>query len=94
MQQALSVLQQTGWQKKAETRDAITKTFHFPAFSQAFAFMTRVALAAERQQHHPEWSNVYQRVDIVLTTHDAGGITERDFALAANIDQLAADFGL
>jgi len=81
------------WQLDPQ-RPALQRSLRFRDFSQAFAFMTRVALAAERHQHHPEWSNVYQRVDIVLTTHDAGGITERDFALAAAIDRLAADFGL
>jgi len=65
---------------------AITRRFKFADFREAFAFMTQVALAAERADHHPEWSNVYNRVDIRLTTHDAGGLTERDFALAAVAD--------
>jgi 4a-hydroxytetrahydrobiopterin dehydratase len=68
---------------------AITRRFKFADFREAFAFMTRVALAAERADHHPEWSNVYNRVDIRLTTHDAGGLTERDFALAAVADAAA-----
>jgi 4a-hydroxytetrahydrobiopterin dehydratase len=68
---------------------AITRRFKFADFQQAFAFMTHVALAAERADHHPEWSNVYNRVDMRLTTHDAGGLTERDFALAAVADAAA-----
>ena len=68
---------------------AITRRFKFADFREAFAFMTQVALAAERADHHPEWSNVYNRVDIRLTTHDAGGLTERDFALAAVADAAA-----
>ncbi len=69
-------------------RDAITRTFRFADFSQAFAFMTRVALLAEAQDHHPEWSNVYNRVTIALTTHDADGLSERDARMAAAIDAL------
>ena len=68
---------------------AITRQFRFADFRAAFAFMTQVALAAERADHHPEWSNVYNRVDIRLTTHDAGGLTERDFALAEATDAAA-----
>ena len=68
---------------------AVTRQFKFADFQQAFAFMTQVALAAERADHHPEWSNVYNRVDMRLTTHDAGGLTERDFALAAVADAAA-----
>jgi 4a-hydroxytetrahydrobiopterin dehydratase len=68
---------------------AITRQFKFADFREAFAFMTQVALAAERADHHPEWTNVYNRVDIRLTTHDAGGLTERDFALAAVADAAA-----
>jgi 4a-hydroxytetrahydrobiopterin dehydratase len=70
-----------GWEK-APDRAAIVKTFKFPDFSEAFAFMNRVALLAEKMNHHPEWSNVYNRVDIALTTHDAGGITMRDITMA------------
>ena len=69
-------------------RDAITRRFTFKDFSQAFGFMTRVALLAEKADHHPEWSNVYNRVDIVLTTHDAGGLSSRDVDLANRIDVL------
>ena len=73
-----------------EARDAIARSFSFKDFSEAFAFMTRGALAAEKADHHPEWSNVWNRVDIRLTTHDAGGLTGRDVALAKRIDALAA----
>ena len=77
-----------GWQLSDDGL-AITRKFKFADFQQAFAFMTQVALAAERADHHPEWSNVYNRVDMRLTTHDAGGLTERDFALAAVADAAA-----
>ena len=74
------------------TRDAdgkgISRSFKFKNFSQAFGFMTRCALAAEKADHHPEWSNVYNRVEIVLTTHDAGGLSERDAKMATAIDAL------
>ncbi len=69
-------------------RDAIVRTFRFADFSAAFAFMTRVAMLAEVQDHHPEWSNVYNRVTIALTTHDADGLSARDVAMAAAIDAL------
>lgn len=65
---------------------AITRSLKFADFNAAFGFMTRVALAAEKADHHPEWSNVWNRVDIRLTTHDSGGLTEKDFAFAAFID--------
>ena len=68
--------------------DKLCRRFVFADFSEAFGFMSRVALLAERADHHPEWSNVYSRVDIYLTTHDAGGISERDFQLAAQISGL------
>ena len=84
--QALGEL--TGWSEVAG-RDAIAKSFKFADFSSAFAFMTRVALAAEKADHHPEWFNVYNRVDITLSTHDAGGLSERDVALAKFIDSVA-----
>jgi len=67
---------------------AIYRSFKFADFSEAFAFMTRVALLAEKDNHHPEWSNVYNRVAITLTTHDAGGLSERDTKLARAIDKL------
>lgn len=69
-------------------RDAITRQFLFADFSQAFGFMARVALLAEQHDHHPEWSNVWNRVDILLTTHDAGGLSARDVKLAKAIDAL------
>jgi 4a-hydroxytetrahydrobiopterin dehydratase len=75
------------WTHEAE-RDAISRAFKFADFSQAFGFMTRVALLAEAQDHHPEWSNVYNRVDVLLTTHDAGGLSARDIRLAEAIDAL------
>lgn len=71
-----------------DARDAITRSFTFDDFSQAFAFMTQVALLAEKADHHPEWSNVWNRVDILLTTHDAGGLSERDIEMAQAIDAL------
>lgn len=78
-----------GWSLN-EDGNAIERTFTFKDFSEAFGFMSRVALAAEKMDHHPEWSNVYKTVDIRLTTHDAGGLTELDFKLAAKIDRYAA----
>ena len=68
---------------------AITRTFKFSDFTEAFAFMTRAALHAEKLDHHPEWSNVYRTVTVELTTHDAGGLTELDFALAEAMDRAA-----
>lgn len=70
------------------TRDAIERRFVFRDFNQAWAFMAQVARLAEQQDHHPEWSNVYNRVDILLTTHDAGGLSGRDIKLAVAIDAL------
>ena len=71
-----------------DARDAVVRRFLFADFSEAFAFMTRVALLAESQDHHPEWSNVWNRVDVLLTTHDAGGLSARDVRLARAIDRL------
>lgn len=71
-------------------RDAIRRSFKFANFVEAFGFMTKVALLAERADHHPEWSNVYNRVDILLTTHDADGLSQRDLKLAGEIDALLA----
>ena len=71
-----------------EAADAISHEFKFKDFSEAFAFMTRVALLAQAADHHPEWSNVYNKVSITLTTHKDGGVTEKDSALAAAIDKL------
>ncbi|MEO6339910.1 MAG: 4a-hydroxytetrahydrobiopterin dehydratase [Caulobacteraceae bacterium] len=74
-----------------EGRDAITRRFTFPDFNAAFGFMTRAALYAEKLDHHPEWSNVYNRVDVVLTTHDAGGVTTMDVRLAQFMDAAGQD---
>ena len=84
---AAALSQLTGWQE-VEGRDAIAKTFRFKDFNAAFGFMTRVALEAEKRDHHPEWFNVYNRVDILLTTHDAGGLSQRDINLATAIDAI------
>jgi 4a-hydroxytetrahydrobiopterin dehydratase len=70
-------------------RDAISRTFTFADFSAAFGFMARAALAAERMNHHPEWFNVWNRVEVTLSTHDAGGLTERDVKLAEALDRIA-----
>lgn len=78
----------SGWKLKANGL-AISQRFTFADFSEAFAFMTRVALLAEKADHHPEWSNVWNKVDITLTTHDAGGLSERDVKLAKAIGKLA-----
>jgi 4a-hydroxytetrahydrobiopterin dehydratase len=77
-----------GWTYDAAAR-RIRRSLAFADFVEAFAFMTRVALAAERADHHPEWSNVWNRVEIALTTHDAGGVTERDLDLATSIERFA-----
>lgn len=74
-----------------EARDAITRRFTFADFSEAFAFMTRVALLAEKTDHHPEWSNVWNRVDVLLTTHDAGGLSGRDIDMAQAIEGLVGE---
>jgi 4a-hydroxytetrahydrobiopterin dehydratase len=75
---------------KSPGRDAIVRRFEFGDFSAAFAFMTRTALLAEKMDHHPEWFNVYNRVDVTLSTHDAGGITKKDIAMATAMDGYAA----
>jgi 4a-hydroxytetrahydrobiopterin dehydratase len=75
------------WSLRADSL-AIERQFKFRNFSEAFAFMARVALIAEKQDHHPEWSNVYNSVNITLTTHDAGGLSERDVKMAKAIDRL------
>jgi 4a-hydroxytetrahydrobiopterin dehydratase len=77
-----------GWQE-VEGRDAIQKTFTFKNFNQAFGFMTRVAMQAEKLDHHPEWFNVYKKVDVTLSTHDAGGVTDLDIKLARFMDKTA-----
>jgi 4a-hydroxytetrahydrobiopterin dehydratase len=78
----------TGW-KAVDGRDAITRQFKFADFNAAFGFMTRVALKADKMDHHPEWSNVYNKVEVVLTTHDAGGVTDKDIELAMFMDEAA-----
>jgi 4a-hydroxytetrahydrobiopterin dehydratase len=81
-----------GWRHADERGGTITREFRFADFAQAFAFMTQIALAAEKRDHHPEWSNVYDRVVITLTTHDAGGLTARDIELARLADEAHARF--
>jgi 4a-hydroxytetrahydrobiopterin dehydratase len=76
-----------GWSEVAG-RDAITRKFVFADFNQAFGFMTRAALVAEKMDHHPEWFNVYKTVEVTLSTHDAGGLTERDIKLAEAMDNI------
>lgn len=78
-----------GWQP-AQGRDAIQRSFKFKTFNEAWGFMNRVALLAEQADHHPEWFNVYNRVDILLTTHDCNGLSQRDVALAGKIDRLVS----
>lgn len=78
----------SGWSYDS-ARDGIARSWRFADFSAAFAFMTRVALAAEKADHHPDWSNVWNRVDVLLSTHSAGGVTDKDVALAKTIDRLA-----
>ena len=82
-----------GWRYEEADR-ALRRDLRFADFSAAFAFMTRVALAAERADHHPDWSNSWNRVEIALTTHSAGGVTGRDIALAARIDAIAGQLAL
>lgn len=77
-----------GWQEVAG-RDAIQRTYDFRSFSEAFGFMARSALAAEKMDHHPEWSNVYKIVEVTLSSHDAGGLTEKDVTLAEAMDKIA-----
>ena len=74
----------------AEGRDAIQRSYQFKDFNAAFGFMTRVALVAEKLDHHPEWCNVWNRVDVTLATHDAGGLTSLDITLATKMDKIAA----
>lgn len=75
---------------EVEGRDAISRIFHFTDFNAAFGWMARVALVAEKMDHHPEWFNVWNRVEVTLSTHDAGGLTERDTKLAGKMDAFAA----
>lgn len=87
--EARAALLAAGWQM-VDGRDAIRKTYVFRNFIDAFGFMTRAALWAEKWNHHPEWSNVYKTVDVVLTTHDIDGLSDLDDKLARKMDQLAA----
>lgn len=80
----------TGWAALPGERDAIEKTYKFADFKTAWGFMSSVALKAEQMDHHPEWFNVYNRVEVTLTTHDANGVTEKDVELAGFMDTLAA----
>ncbi|MEM1432124.1 MAG: 4a-hydroxytetrahydrobiopterin dehydratase [Pseudomonadota bacterium] len=77
-----------GW-AEVEGRDAIAKTYRFKDFNEAFGWMSRVALVAEKMDHHPEWSNVYRTVEVTLTTHDAGGLSDLDVTLATKMDAMA-----
>jgi 4a-hydroxytetrahydrobiopterin dehydratase len=78
------------WSEVAD-RDAIRKSFHFSNFSEAWGFLSRIALAAEKMDHHPEIFNVYNRVELILSTHDAGGVSDKDLVLARAIDELAPE---
>jgi len=81
------------WAAAEGGRDAITRTYRFPDFAAAFAFMTRVAITAEKLDHHPEWFNVYDRVDVTLATHDADGVTDLDVKLATSMEAAAKALG-
>jgi 4a-hydroxytetrahydrobiopterin dehydratase len=85
---ALEALAEHGW-SEVEGRDAITKTFTFSDFNEAFGWMTRVAMVAEHMNHHPEWFNVYKKVEVTLATHDAGGLSNLDVAMASKMDRIA-----
>jgi 4a-hydroxytetrahydrobiopterin dehydratase len=84
-----ALAQLPGWSAGPGDRETLVKTFRFEDFNTAFGFMARTALMAETLDHHPEWFNVYNRVDVTLTTHDAGGVTELDVRLARFMDQVA-----
>ena len=86
---AAAIAQLHGWRAADGDKDAIAKTYLFADFNQAFGFMTRVALMADKLDHHPEWFNVYNRVEVLLTTHDADGVTELDVQLAKFMDSAA-----
>lgn len=85
---AAALAQLSGWEELSQ-RDAIKKTFQFRDFNEAFGFMTRAALIAEKMDHHPEWFNVYKTVEVTLTTHDADGLSQNDIELARAMDELA-----
>jgi 4a-hydroxytetrahydrobiopterin dehydratase len=82
-----------GW-SEVSGHEAIARTFVFKDFNEAFGFMSRVALVAEKHDHHPEWRNVYKTVEVVLSTHDAGGVTKRDLELATAMNAIAHQFGV
>ena len=86
---AAALQELTGWQAVAG-RDALHKSFKFNDFNEAWGFMNRVALMAEKMDHHPEWSNVYKSVEVTLATHDAGGLTELDIRMARAMDAMAS----
>jgi 4a-hydroxytetrahydrobiopterin dehydratase len=83
----------SGWHEVAG-RDAIERTFSFKDFNEAFGFMARAALVAEKSDHHPEWRNVYKTVEVVLSTHDSGGVTARDIELAKAMNAIAKQLGV
>jgi len=89
-QTELATLLLDGW-SLVEGRDAIERSFKFKTFNQAFGWMTRVAMYAEKWNHHPEWSNVYNRVDVVLTTHSVSGLSELDIKLAKMMEKLTLE---
>ncbi|MCG6884274.1 MAG: 4a-hydroxytetrahydrobiopterin dehydratase [Silicimonas sp.] len=91
-ERALGSLAKTGWELQ-EGRDAIRKSFKFKSFAEAWGWMSRMAIEAEKMNHHPEWLNVYNRVEVVLTTHDAGGLTALDVTLAGKMDAVAPGHG-
>lgn len=92
LEQALAQL--PAWSAHNGDRRAITRSLRFADFNAAFGFMSRVALLAETMDHHPEWSNVYNRVEVLLTTHDAGGVTDKDVRMARFIDEAALAAGV
>ena len=93
LQRDEALVELNGW-RYDETDGLIVRDLKFKDFSAAFGFMTRVALAAEKAGHHPEWNNVYNRVTIALSTHDSGGVTEKDISLARTIDAIAEAAGV
>lgn len=89
---AAAIAQLPGW-SAVDGRDAITRSYKFADFNAAFGFMSRAALHAEKHDHHPEWFNVYNRIDVTLSTHDAGGVTQKDIDLARFMDETARQLG-
>ena len=88
-----ALVELSGW-SETSGREAITRTFTFKDFNEAFGFMARAALVAEKSDHHPEWKNVYKTVEVVLATHDAGGVTRRDIDLAKAMNAIAGQLGV